>query len=158
MKISRFIGSIAVLLAAFATLSACAPKNVRPLESVSSIDNFCKNGMPIGPTVMTIMSSASDTLQNTSPVSAPAVLAQVHNAGGAIAHWNDLNLLLPNTAKVLGDDGGYVHVLQAAIWNPAADVQSRTVYLLIHRKQGDAWYADEAFDLQDICVAGSRQS
>ncbi len=77
---------------------------------------------------------------------------------GVIVRWDDQLLALPRVSRELGESDGYARVRAAAI--PPADpaATSRRLYLLVRDHARERWIALEAFDVQNVCVEGKRES
>ena len=80
--------------------------------------------------------------------------ASIKSAGGIIAHWHDLELLLPQSAKYMNSADGYLHVTEAAIIDAPEDAQDRTVDLLVSQGSTKQWVRFNAFDVQSVCIEG----
>ncbi len=140
-------------------LSACH-SNIKPLEPIQSVEQSCRQGAPKGPGIMSIMASIADQPPLLTKLTTRDVERQSQKVGGVIAHWNDLELYLPNAAKLTNNPTGYLHVTAAAIDTPAPQAQSRTVLVLLQGSPSSSqrWYKATAFDIQSPCIEGSRQS
>jgi hypothetical protein len=146
-----------VALAALILLGACgshAPQLLPPDRT----ESFCAEKEPRGTAVASILSSVADRpLKNPFPSDA-AIRADVKKYGGIIGHWTSQPLYLPATAAMLGVTGEYVDVTEVAIDNQLEDAESRLIYTTVATPKGPAHIVLRAYDVQNVCVEGTRLS
>lgn len=140
---------------ACAGLAACSHGTVRAFSQPERLDNFCLHGAVGVPSVMSVVSSLSDTSDSVLTLRTAQVRAQVKKSGGAIGYWRDLNVLLPNLARQAGDAQGYVHLRAVAIGEAPADAQVRNVQALVANGGRERWYQFQAYDVQSVCIVGN---
>ena len=146
-----------VLAGTFAAgVLSCAP-NVPGIADPVRVDAHCKPREARITGLRSILTSTNDLLDDDRPT-----LSQIHEAvaagDGAIAYWNDQLLLLPKTAPQLGESDGFVRVRAAGIPPAPAGAPYRHLYLNVRDRGTYRWVTLQAFDLQDICIEGHKQS
>lgn len=152
------VARVLTIFSCLGLLSGCGKPNVRPFAPIANVEDFCLHGAAKGPGMLSVMGSLGDTMPAANPMTTDQIREKVHVAGGAIAHWRDLNVLLPTVAKTLGDADGYVHVQAAAFTNPPETAANRIVALLVNVNGQSRWYNFTAFDVQNLCIEGAPKS
>ena len=136
-------------------LAACGPRAPQLLPP-DRVDSFCSEKEPRGTAIASILSSVADRpLTNPYPGDA-AVRSDVKKYGGVIGHWAAQPLYLPATAAMLGVSGQYVDVTQVAVDNQLEDADSRIVYVSVAAPRGPTHLVLRAYDVQNVCVEGTR--
>lgn len=135
---------------------SCAP-HVPGIADPVRVDAHCSPREARITGIRSILTSTSDVLDADRPT-ASEVHEAVVSGDGAIAYWNDQPLLLPKTAERLGESDGYVRVRAAAIPPAPAGAAYRHLYLDVRDHAGHRWITLKAFDVQDICIEGHKQS
>lgn len=107
--------------------------------------------------VASVLTSTDDKLLDDRPTERDARNA-VAAGDGVIVTWDDQPVAMPNVAKALGESDGYVRVRIAAIAAAPVGAPSRHIYLLVRDHQRRRWIALQAFDVQNVCVEGKRES
>jgi hypothetical protein len=139
-------------------LNACAP-SVEPIRPPDHTTTFClKAQVSHDSSVESILTSTDDRVLAAHP-NAAAVQKLVRASGGVIAFWKDDQLLLvPNTAKALGESGRFAHVLEIAIPIAPENATNRIIALRVRDHGEPRWIEMRAFDVQNPCVEGKRQA
>jgi hypothetical protein len=151
--------SFIVLPLGAAVLAACSSSaSVPRLHQPDRIDAFCGDRVAIVSAIESIVASTSDAPQTAGLPSEGSILKTVRDTGGVVAHWNDQPLYLPKTAKLLGTQGDYVTLGDAAIRSDAGGAESRKIYLTLKTKTGPKTISLQAFDVQDVCNEGKLKS
>jgi hypothetical protein len=138
-------------------LGGCGP-HAPELLPPDRTESFCIDKEPRGTAVASILSSVADRpLTNRYPGDA-AVRTDVKKYGGIIGHWKSQPLYLPATAAMLGVTGDYIDVREVAIDNQLEDAESRVIYVTVAAPKGPAQLVLRAYDVQNVCVEGTRLS
>jgi len=150
------------LVAALAALvvTGCAGSSAPLIAPPVKIDSFCtgSNMAPRATALASIMTSTDDKPLAQRPDFA-AIQRQMRTSSGAIGHWNDQLLALPNTSKALGERDGFARVEALAVPAAAPGAANRVVYFLFRDDHGASrWVALTAFDVQNVCIAGHPQA
>ncbi|MBD5634656.1 MAG: hypothetical protein IAI49_09275, partial [Candidatus Eremiobacteraeota bacterium] len=82
----------------------------------------------------------------------------VRSGDGVIAHWHDQLLALPRVSASLGETDGYARVDAAAIPPGPEGAQVRHIYLFVRDRGHGRWITLDAYDMQNVCVEGKRES
>ncbi len=137
-------------------VAACAPSAPR-FKASTRVEAFCGSKQARLTGVASVVTSTNDVLLPERP-SAAEVQRAVRAGDGVIVRWDDQPLALPHVSRELGESDGYARVRAAAI--PPADpaATSRRLYLLVRDHTRERWIALEAFDVQNVCVEGKRES
>ncbi len=152
--LSRF--GLGGLAASFA-LTACT-SSVPPLAYPDRVEAVCVGEqVPHQTSILSIVASTDDKLVAVETNTA-AVHQMVHAAGGVIAYWHDLELLLPKTAAQLGESGKFVHVAEVGIALAPEGAKFRTIALRVRDHGAERWIELHAYDVANPCVEGKRQS
>ncbi|MBD5605985.1 MAG: hypothetical protein IAI48_12990 [Candidatus Eremiobacteraeota bacterium] len=149
-------GRARAALAAFAMVAACAPA-VPPLHSPASIEAYCGSKEARNTGIASVVSSTDDRLLDEHPTELD-VRRAVRSGDGVVAHWKDQPLALKRVAKDLGETDGYVRMSQAAIPPALEGAQVRHIYLFVRDHGRERWITLSAYDLQNVCVEGKRES
>ena len=107
--------------------------------------------------VASVLTSTNDRLLDDRPSEAE-VRRAVRAGDGVVAHWNEQLLALPDTSAKLGEIDGYARVNAVAVPLAAAGALSRHIYLLVRDHGHERWVTLQAFDVQNVCVEGKRES
>ena len=107
--------------------------------------------------IRSILTSTNDTLEDDRPT-ALQVRDAIGAGDGALAYWNDQLLLLPKSAARFGESDGFVRVRAAGIPPAPAGAPYRHLYLDVRDRGSYRWVTLQAFDVQDICIEGHKQS
>ncbi len=107
--------------------------------------------------VDSVMTSTDDAILRDRP-SERDVRAAVTSGDGTIVHFGDLRLSLPKSAATLGESDGYARVQAVAVPPAPQGAQTRHIYLLVRDHGAPRWVTMLAYDVQNICVEGKRQS
>jgi len=135
---------------------SCAPR-VPGIADPLRVEAHCSPREARITGIRSILTSTNDiVLDDGSPAS--EVRAAVRSGDGAIAYWNDQLLLLPNSAKGFGESDGYARVRAAGIPPAPAGATYRHLYLYVRDRGAYRWVTLRAFDIQDICIEGHKQS
>ena len=106
-----------------------------------------------------IVASTDDAIRPGTYPGDAAMLARIRSGGGAIAYWPAQPLRLPQTAKALGVQGDYLTLTRASMTN---DVDAaggwRPVWLTFATPSGERTVLERAFDVQNVCIEGTRQA
>jgi len=107
--------------------------------------------------IASVLSSTDDKLLDDRPAETE-VRNAVSAGDGVIVAWNDQPLAIPNVAKALGESDGYARVRMAAVPQAAEGATTRHIYLLVRDRGGQRWITLQAYDVQNVCVEGKRES
>ena len=140
----------------FALASACAPA-VPPLHSPVRIDAYCGSKEARNTGIASVVSSTDDRLSDEKPTDTD-VRTAVRSGDGVIAYWHDQPLALPRVAAALGESDGYARLQAAAIPPAPEGAQMRHIYLYVRDRGRERWIALAAYDMQNVCVEGKRES
>jgi len=104
------------------------------------------------------MTSTNDKLLDAKPTEFD-VRRAIRAGDGVIAYYNDQLLALPAVSKALGEPDGFARVRAIGIGGtPPEGAQSRNIYLLVRDHAVYRWIEMQAFDVQNVCVEGKRES
>ena len=146
----------AVLVLFGATLAACA-STAPPLRSPASVEAFCGSKEARNTGIASVVSSTDDRLLDERPTEAE-IRAAVRSGDGVVAHWKAQALALPRVAAQFGEADGYVRMDAAAIPPAPEGAQVRHIYLELRDRGRDRWVTIAAYDVQNVCVEGKRES
>jgi hypothetical protein len=108
--------------------------------------------------IASVMASTNDALLDARPTEYD-VRRAVRTGDGVIAYYNDQVLALPHVSTQLGESDGYARVRAVGIGGvPPEGAQSRDIYLLVRDHKVYRWIEMRAFDVQNVCVEGKRES
>ena len=150
------VRNLALAGALAAGLVSCAP-NVPGIADPVRVDAHCKPREARITGIRSILTSTNDVLDDDRPTESQ-VREAVSAGDGALAYWNDQLLLLPKSAPSLGESDGFVRVRAAGIPPAPAGATYRHLYLNVRDRGSYRWVTLQAFDLQDICIEGHKQS
>jgi hypothetical protein len=157
MSVSRTAARVAFAALVAALGASCAPSSVPPLRSPASVEAFCGSKQARNTGIASVLTSTDDRVLGETP-SAEEIRRAVRSGDGVIAHWHSQELALPRVAQALGESDGYARVDAAAI-PPAPDgAQIRHIYLEVRDHGTDRWITMNAYDMQNVCVEGKRES
>jgi hypothetical protein len=138
-------------------LHACAPHAPR-IRLPDKIEPFCGSKQARTTSVASAMTSTNDRMATSRP-NEMAIRRELAAAGGVIEHWDAGQLLkLPNTSQRLGETDGYARVSSVAVPIAAEGAQTRPIYLLVQDHGFPRWIEMQAYDVQNVCVEGRRES
>ncbi|MBD5656849.1 MAG: hypothetical protein IAI50_16960 [Candidatus Eremiobacteraeota bacterium] len=144
----------ALLLVPFA--SGCGPRAPR-FSAPTRLEAFCGSKQARMTGLASVVTSTDDKVLDDRPTAAD-VRRAVTAGDGVIVSWHDQPIALPNVSKMLGETDGYAKVLVAAVPPAPAGALSRHIYLLVRDHGGERWITMQAFDVQNVCVEGKRES
>jgi len=147
---------LAALLATVSVIVACASQTPR-LARPTRIETFCGSKQARMTSVDSVMTSTNDVILDDRPTERE-VRQAVMSGDGTIVHFADLRLAIPKSAATLGESDGYARVRAVAVPPAPEGALSRHLYLLVRERAGARWITMQAFDVQNICVEGKRQS
>jgi hypothetical protein len=154
--VRRSFARAASVAAVFFSFAACAPA-VPPLRSPVHVDAFCGSKEARNTGIASVLTSTDDDVLGERP-SDEEIRRAVHSGDGVIAHWNDQPLALPRVSAALGETDGYARVRAAAIPPGPDGAQVRHIYLLVRDHGAERWITMNAYDMQNVCVEGKRES
>ena len=128
------------------------------LHQPDRIEAYCGDRAAIVTAIESIVSSTGSTIEGSTVPAAAQIAGSVKARGGVIAHWNDQLLYSPALAKLVGADGTYVTLGDAAIDDDPARADSRRLYLTLKTAAGPKTFAVRAYDVQDVCNEGKLKS
>ncbi len=138
-------------------LSGCVSRAPR-IEDPVGVDATCGSKQARVTSVASVMSSTDDKLLDARPTEFE-VRKAVRAGDGVLAYYNDQLLILPRVSRELGEADGYARVRAVGIPAvPTAGAQSRTIFLLVRDRKIYRWIELQAFDVQNVCVEGKRES
>ncbi len=146
--------------AAFAVLAfgaGCAPHGVPGIADPVRVEPHCSPREARITGIRSILTSVTDRLEDDRPTIAE-IRAAVRSGDGAIAYWHDQRLALPNVSASLGETDGYARVEAMAVPPAPVGALYRHVYLNVRSHGAPAWVTLRAYDVQDICIEGHKQS
>jgi hypothetical protein len=149
----RYPAAIAALLACAA---GCAP-SAPPLRSPASVQAFCGSKQARNTGIASVLTSTDDKYLDERPT-AEDIRRAVRSGDGVVAHWPDQPLYLPNVARELGEGGDYVLVRSAAIPAGPEGAEVRHIFLEVRDHGDERWITMNAYDMQNVCVEGKRES
>ena len=144
-------------LVLLAVASGCAPRAPR-IELPARVQADCESRSVKQTAIGSIVASTDDVIRPGTYPGDAAMLKQIKNGGGAIAYWPAQALRLPQTAKALGVDGDYVTLTKAALTNSVNPAGWRPVWLTLKTPGGERTVLERAFDVQNVCIEGTRQA
>lgn len=144
-----------VLLAAASACASHAPRLQIPVK----VEADCESRAVRQTAIDSIVTSTDDTIRPGVYPGDAAMRKAIRQGGGAIAYWPKQPLRLPRTAKALGVDGDYVDLVRAAMTN-AVDpkTNSRQLWLTFKTPSGEKTVLERAYDVQNVCIEGTRQA
>lgn len=137
-------------------LSACAP-NVPRFEHPTRVEAFCGSKEARMTSVDSVLTSTNDTILEDRPTERD-VRQAVMAGDGIVAYFADLKLAIPKSAETLGETDGYARVRAAAVPPAPEGALTRHLYLLVRDHNSQRWITLLAYDVQNVCVEGKRQS
>lgn len=137
--------------------AACAP-NAPRLQLPIRTEASCENRAVKQTAIDAIVASTDDTVRpGAYPGDAP-LRKVIKSVGGVFAYWNDQAFPSPGTAKVLGVSGDLT-LKRAVITNEfdrSTTPATRPVWLTFATPKGDVTILERAYDVQDVCIEGTR--
>jgi len=143
-------------LAALA-LSACGAAGPR-LQLPNRTEASCENRAVKQTAIDSIVASTDDTVRAGRYPGDGALRKTIKSGGGVFAYWTDQALTSPNTARTLGISGDLT-LKRAVITNQldrATSPATRPVWLTFATPKGDVTVLERAYDVQDVCIEGTR--
>jgi hypothetical protein len=143
-------------LAAFVP-AACAP-NAPRLRLPIRTDASCENRADTQPALDSIVASTDDTVRPGTYPGDASLRKVIKSVGGVFAYWNDQAFSSPGTAKALGVSGDLT-LKRAVITNQFDRTNTpatRPVWLTFATPKGDVTVLERAYDVQDVCIEGTR--
>ena len=107
--------------------------------------------------VDSVMTSTDDTILDDRPTDAD-VMRAVRAGDGVVAHFNDQLLALPKSAAALGETDGFARIRAIAVSLAPVGALTRHIYLRVRDRGTERWITMNAYDVQNVCVEGKRQS
>jgi hypothetical protein len=145
-----------VPLAALA-LSACAaagPHLQLPIRTEAN----CENRAVKQTAIEAIVASTDDTVRPGTYPGDAVLRKTIKSVGGVFAYWNAQPFPSPDTAKALGVPGDLI-LKRAVITNQfdrSTTPATRPVWLTFATPKGDVIVLEQAYDVQDVCIEGTR--
>lgn len=147
-----------VAVAAVVFLAACS-RSTPQLLPPDSVDSFCSEKEPRGTAIASILASTGDRFENSVSWPGDAMLkTDVKTNTGVIGHWKSQPLYLPRIAKTLGSPDNYINVTDVVIDNQLSGLESRLIYVTVATPAGPKNLVLRAYDIQNVCVEGTRLS
>ena len=138
-------------------LHACAPSAPR-IRLPDKIEPFCGSKQARTTAIASAMTSTNDLKLDDHPRDS-AIRRELTAGGGVIEHWDPVQLLkLPKTSLQLGETDGYARVFSVAVPIAPPDALTRPLYLEVNDHGVRTWIAMQAYDVQNVCVEGRRES
>ena len=110
--------------------------------------------------INSIVASVDDTIRKGRYPGDAAARKSIRNGGGVIAYWKEQPFHAPDTARFLGVSGD-PELERAVITNDVdrsdKDKPYRSVWLTFATPQGDRTVLERAYDVQNVCIEGTRQ-
>ena len=138
------------LLSSVVLASGCAPNAPRlqlPIRTEASCENRAVK-----------QTATDDTVRPGTYPGDPALRKVIKSVGGVFAYWTDQAFPSPDTAKALGVSGDLT-LKRAVITNQfdrATTPATRPVWLTFATPKGDVTVLERAYDVQDVCIEGTR--
>ncbi len=149
--------SLAILSLAALALSACGAAGPR-LQLPNRTEASCENRAVKQTAIDSIVASTDDTIRPGTYPGDNALRKVIKNGGGVFAYWTDQPYTSPNTAQALGVSGDLT-LKRAVITNQfdrATSPATRPVWLTFATPKGDVTVLERAYDVQDVCIEGTR--
>jgi len=144
------------LLALAACTSSSAPRLHLPIRTEAN----CESKSVKQTAIESIVASIDDTIRDGRYPGDAAMRAKIKNGGGVIAYWRAQPFRAADTAKALGVSGD-LELERAVITNDVdrvdPDKPFRPVWLTFATPKGDATVLERAYDVQNVCIEGTRQ-
>jgi hypothetical protein len=148
---AAFLGFVAILV------SGCISHAPRIADPVG-VDANCGSKQARVTSMASVISSTDDKLLDARPTEYD-VRRTVRLGDGVLAYYNDQLLALPRVSQQLGEADGYARVRAVGIGGvPPEGAPSRNIYLLVRDHKIYRWIEMQAFDVQNVCVEGKRES
>jgi len=140
-------------------LHACAP-NAPRIMMPQRVEAFCGSKQARPTSIASVITSTDDHILPDHPSEA-GIRREVASAGGVIEYWDEQLLKLPVSSQALDESDGYARVYAVAVSiAPETDPPPvrRTIYLQVRDHGIKRWIAMDAYDVQNVCVEGKRES
>jgi hypothetical protein len=157
--VNRYVARLSLALASLTALApaACAP-NAPRLQLPIRTDASCENRAVKQTAIDSIVASTDDTVRPGTYPGDASLRKVIKSAGGVFAYWNDQAFPSPDTAKALGVTGNLT-LKRAVITNQfdrSTSPATRPVWLTFATPKGDVTVLERAYDVQDVCIEGTR--
>lgn len=154
--ISTRLLPLALLALAACTSAPAAPRLHLPIRTEAN----CESKSVKQTAIESIVASVDDTVREGRYPGDATMRAKIKNGGGVIAYWKAQQLRAPDTAKALGVSGD-PDLLRAVITNDVdrvdPDKPFRPVWLTFATPSGERTVLERAYDVQNVCIEGTRQ-
>jgi len=154
--VNRSVARLSLALLSLVVLaSGCAP-NAPRLQLPIRTDASCENRAVKQTAIDAIVASTDDTVRPGTYPGDPALRKVIRGVGGVFAYWTDQAFPSPDTAKALGVSGNLT--LKRAVITNQIDhaTNTRPVWLTFATPKGDVTVLERAYDVQDVCIEGTR--
>jgi hypothetical protein len=155
--VNRSVARLSLALFSLAALApaSCAP-NAPRLQLPIRTEASCENRAVKQTAIDAIVASTDDTVRpGTYPGDAP-LRKVIKSVGGVFAYWDAQPFPSPDTSKALGVSGDLT--LKRAVITNQIDhaTNTRPVWLTFSTPKGDVTVLERAYDVQDVCIEGTR--
>jgi hypothetical protein len=144
---------------ALLVLAACAPSAARLHLPIRTEAN-CESKSVKQTAIDSIVASIDDTIRPGRYPGDASLRGKIKTGGAVIAYWNDQPFRAADTAKGLGVSGD-LQLLRAVITNDVdrtePDKPYRRVWLTFATPSGERTVLERAYDVQNVCIEGTRQ-
>ena len=149
-------------LALLAVSAACTPSSVPRLHLPIRTEANCESKSVKQTAIESIVASTDDTPRPGVYPGDGVMHKAIKNGGGVIAYWEAQRVRAPDTAKALGVAGD-PELKRAVITNQVQGNAKdrvgryRLVWLTFAGPKGDVIVLERAYDIQNVCIEGTRQ-
>jgi len=149
-------------LVALLGIAACAPSAPR-LHLPIRTDANCESRSVKQTAIDSIIASVDDTIRPGRYPGDAALRTTIKSTGGVFAYWEAQPFRAPDTAKALGVSGD-LDLKRAVITNQIQGSDQdragryRPVWLTFSTPKGDVTVLERAYDVQNVCIEGRRQT
>ena len=143
---------------ALLAVAACSSNPAPRLQIPNRTEANCESKSVKQTAIDSIVASVDDTVRAGSYPGDAVLRKTVQRAGGVFAYWDGQPLRAADTAKALGVAGDPV-LTRAVItndFNPKD--QYRPVWLTFATPKGPVTLLERAYDMQNVCIEGTRQA
>jgi hypothetical protein len=149
-----------LLSLALLAVTACSGPAVPRLHLPIRTEASCESKSVKQTAINSIVASVDDTVRGGRYPGDAAARKSIRNGGGVIAYWKEQPFHAPDTAKALGVPGD-LELKRAVITNDVnrsePDKPYRPVWLTFATPRGEATVLERAYDVQNVCIEGTRQ-